>query len=134
MAIYQAIKNGCDAMDINGNLYISTEKEDLFANIIIRDEGAGIPDEDKDEIFESAFSERKGRNRLGLPITKRIIELHQGKVSFLSKLNEGTTFTFSMPVSKDAELMPQLDHLPSDDAEEFNLDLDEDTNLDLKID
>ena len=132
MALYQAIKNGCDSMDINGNLYISTEKADLFANIIIRDEGAGIPDEDKDEIFKSVLSKRKGRNTLGLPITKRIIELHQGKISFLSKLNEGTTFTFSIPIAKDAELMPQLKDLPSDDVDDFNLDLDEDTNLDLK--
>ena len=132
MALYQAIKNGCDSMDINGNLYISTEKADLFANIIIRDEGAGIPDEDKDEIFKSVLSKRKGRNTLGLPITKRIIELHQGKISLSSKLNEGTTFTFSIPIAKDDELMPQLKDLPSDDADDFNLDLDEDTNLDLK--
>jgi signal transduction histidine kinase len=133
MAIYQAVKNGCDAMDINGNLYISTEKEGLLANIIIRDEGAGIPDEDKDEIFETVFSESKGRNKLGMAITKRIIELHKGQVTFSSKLNEGTTFTFSIPISTDTELMPQFDHPPfvNDDADDFNLD--EDTDFDMKI-
>jgi len=133
MALYQVVKNSCDAMEINGNLYISTEKEGLLANIIIRDEGAGIPDGDKDEIFETVFSERKARNKLGLAITKRIIELHQGKVTFASKLNEGTTFTFSIPISTDAELMPQFDHPPfvNDDADDF--ELDEDTNFDIKI-
>ena len=133
MAIYQAVKNGCDAMDINGNLYISTEKEGLLAKIIIRDEGAGIPDEDKDEIFETVFSESKGRNKLGMAITKRIIELHKGQVTFSSKLNEGTTFTFSIPISTDTELMPQFDHPPfvNDDADDFNLD--EDTDFDMKI-
>ena len=132
VALYQAIKNGCDAMDINGNLYISTEKEGLLANIIIRDEGAGIPDEDKDEIFETVFSESKGRDKLGLAITKRIIDLHKGQVTFSSKLNEGTTFTFSIPISTDAELMPQFDHPPfvNDDADDFNLD--EDTDFDMK--
>jgi signal transduction histidine kinase len=134
MALYQAIKNGCDAMDINGNLYISTEKEGLSAKIIIRDEGAGIPDKDKDKIFEPVFSEIKGRNKLGLAITKKIIELHQGKVSFSSKLNEGTTFTLSMPISADAELTPQLNHPPylNDDTDDFNLD--EDTHFDMKKD
>ena len=73
MALYQAIKNGCDSMGKNGNLYISSEKESLFAKIIISDEGAGIPDEDKEKIFETVFSETKGRNKLGLAITKRII-------------------------------------------------------------
>jgi signal transduction histidine kinase len=129
MALYQVIKNGCDAMEIDGNLYMSTEKEGLLSNIIIRDEGAGILDEDKDEIFGTVFSERKARNKLGLAITKRIIELHNGKVTFSSKLNEGTTFTFSIPISTDTELMPQFDHPPfvNDDADDFNLD--EDTTL-----
>jgi signal transduction histidine kinase len=134
MALYQAIKNGCDAMEINGNLYISTEKEGLLANIIIRDDGAGIPDENKNEIFETVFSEKKGRNKLGLAIIKRIIELHHGKVTFTSKLNEGTAFTFSIPISTDTELMPQFDHPPfvnDDDDDDF--ELDEDTNFDLKI-
>jgi signal transduction histidine kinase len=132
MALYQAIKNGCDAMKINGNLYISTEKEGLLANMIIRDEGAGIPNEDKDEIFETVFSKSKGRNKLGLAITKRIIELHNGQVTFSSKLNKGTTFTFSLPISKDAESMPQFDYPPldNDDADDFNLD--EDAYFDIK--
>ncbi|MCH8032660.1 MAG: GAF domain-containing protein [Bacteroidetes bacterium] len=131
MALYQAIKNGCDAMEKNGNLYISTEKEGLYANIIISDEGAGIPDEDKDEIFETVFSETKGRNKFGLAITKRIIELHNGQIAFSSKMNEGTTFTFSIPISTDAELIPQFDHSPfvNDDAE---LKSDVDSNSDTK--
>jgi len=131
MALYQAIKNGCDAMKKNENLYISTEKEGLLANIIIRDEGAGIPDEDKDEIFETVFSETKGRNKFGLAITKKIIELHKGQVTFSSELNEGTTFTFSIPISTDAELIPQLDHSPfiTDDTD---IKSDEDSNSDTK--
>jgi len=131
MALYQVIKNGCDAMEKDGNLYISTEKEGRYTNIIIKDEGAGIPDENKDKIFETVFSEIKGRNKFGLAITKRIIELHKGQVEFSSEMNEGTTFTFSIPLSKDTELIPQFDHSPSvnDDAD---LKLDEDSNSDTK--
>ena len=131
MALYQVIKNGCDAMEKDGNLYISTEKEGRYANIIIRDEGAGIPDENKDKIFETVFSEIKGRNKFGLAITKRIIELHNGQIAFSSKMNEGTTFTFSIPISTDAELIPQFDHSPfvNDDAE---LKSDVDSNSDTK--
>jgi signal transduction histidine kinase len=131
MALYQAIKNGCDAMGKDGNLYISTEIEGLFANIIIRDEGTGIPDEDKDEIFETVFSETKGRNKFGLAITKKIIELHKGKITYSSKLNEGTTFTFSIPIYIDPKPIPKFDHSPftNDDAD---LKSDEDNNSDTK--
>jgi signal transduction histidine kinase len=130
MALYQVIKNGCDAMEINGNLYISTEKEGLLANIIIRDEGPGIPNDNRDEIFETVFSESKGRNKIGLAITKRIIELHNGQVKFSSKLKEGTTFTFSIPISQDAELMPQFDHSPFDNDDADDFEFDEETNSD----
>jgi signal transduction histidine kinase len=130
MALYQTIKNGCNAMEINGNLYISTEKEGLLANIIIRDEGTGIPDDNRHEIFETVYSENKGRNKIGLAITKRIIELHNGQVKFSSKLKEGTTFTFSIPISKEAELMPQFDHSPSDNDDADDIEFDEDTNSD----
>lgn len=131
MALYQAIKNGCDAMGKDGNLYISTEIEGLYANIIIRDEGTGIPDEDKDEIFETVFSETKGRNKFGLAITKKIIELHKGKVAFSSKLNKGTTFKFSIPIYIDPKPIPKFDHSPfvDDDA---NLKSDEDSNSETK--
>ncbi|RKY95899.1 MAG: hypothetical protein DRQ13_06460, partial [Ignavibacteriae bacterium] len=131
MALYQAIKNGCDAMDKGGNLYISMEIEGQFANIIIRDEGTGIPDEDKDEIFETVFSETKGRNKFGLAITKKIIELHNGKVTFSSKLNEGTTFTFSIPVYIDPKPLPKFNHSPFAD-DDVNLNSDEDSNSDTK--
>jgi len=114
MALYQAVKNGCDAMEKDENLYISTEKEGLYTNIIIRDEGAGIPGESEDEIFETVFSETKGRYKFGLAITKKIIELHKGHVTFSSELNKGTTLTFSIPISTDAESIPEFDHSPFD--------------------
>jgi signal transduction histidine kinase len=131
MALYQAIKNGCDAMEKDGNLYVSTEIEGLYANIVIRDEGTGIPDEDKDEIFETVFSETKGRNKFGLAITKKIIELHKGKITFSSKLNEGTTFTFSIPLYIDPKQIPKFDHSP---FANYGADLksDEDNNSDTK--
>ncbi len=131
MALYQAIKNGCDAMEKDGNLYVSTEIEGLYANIVIRDEGTGIPNEDKDEIFETVFSETKGRNKFGLAITKKIIELHKGKITFSSKLNEGTTFTFSIPIYIDPKPIPKFDHSPfvDDDAD---LKTDEANNSDTK--
>ena len=134
MALYQAIKNGCDAMEINGNLYISTEKEDLLANIIIRDEGTGIREDDKNEIFETVFSEGKGRSKLGLAITKRIIELHSGQVTLSSEINKGTTITFSIPISTNTQIIPQFDHLPlvNDDTDDFEFDEDEDFDMKLE--
>ena len=104
VALYQVVKNACDASAEGSNLFISTEKEDDFAKIIIRDEGSGITDDDKEKIFDPLYDETKRRNRLGLVITKKIIELHAGEISFSSKINEGTTITLSFPVYSEDEL------------------------------
>lgn len=124
MALYQVVKNSCDILKPDQNLYISTEQKDDFIRISIRDEGPGIPNEIKDDIFNSSFSENKGRNNFGLSITKKIIELHNGQISFTSNADDGTTFIFSIPIHSEVELVSQFEQskfetdtteLPSDE-------------------
>ena len=103
MAIYQIIKNGCDVTKANGKLFISTDKKEGYLQINVKDSGKGIPDEDKDQIFTNSYSESKGRTRLGLAITKKIIDLHGGQITFSSEINEGTTFTIRIPIITDTE-------------------------------
>lgn len=103
MAIYQIIKNGCDVTKANGKLFISTDKKEGYLQIYVKDSGKGIPDEDKDQIFITSYSESKGRNKLGLAISKKIIDLHGGQITFFSKINKGTTFTIHIPIITDAE-------------------------------
>jgi signal transduction histidine kinase len=66
------------------------------------DRGIGIPDADREWLF-NAF--HRGRNvgqrpgsGLGLVIVKRCVELHHGRISVKSSLGEGTTFTVRLPV------------------------------------
>jgi len=103
MAIYQIIKNGCDVTKANGKLFISTDKNEGYLQINVKDSGKGISDEDKDQIFITSYSESKGRNKLGLTITKKIIDLHGGQLTFSSKINKGTTFGIHIPIITDAE-------------------------------
>ncbi len=103
MAIYQIIKNGCDVTKANGKLFISTDKNESYLQINVRDSGKGIPEEGKDQIFTNGYSESKGRNKLGLAITKKIIDLHGGQITFSSEINEGTTFTIHIPIITDTE-------------------------------
>ena len=70
----------------------------------IQDSGVGIPLEDQKKIFDK-FARAKNAidmytdgSGLGLFIVKKIIEAHQGAINFISKENEGTVFTVSLPV------------------------------------
>ncbi len=64
--------------------------------LTVKDTGIGIPDEDKDRVFERFYRVDKSRSRdtggtgLGLAIVKHIVELHDGRIELDSKLNAGT--------------------------------------------
>ncbi|UOQ93621.1 cell wall metabolism sensor histidine kinase WalK [Halobacillus shinanisalinarum] len=70
------------------------------------DSGPGIPEEDLPFVFERFYKADKSRKRetskkgtgLGLAIANNIVEAHRGSIHVHSKVNEGTTFTFKLPV------------------------------------
>lgn len=87
---------------VNKCVFINLIVKKKFFNVEIKDEGIGIPKEDITNIFEPFIraknaDEFKGSG-LGLSIVKRAIDLLNGKIKVSSKLNEGTTFTVTLPV------------------------------------
>jgi len=85
-----------------GQIEIFVEEGEKTARIVVKDTGIGIPENDRDRIFERFFRVDKARSRsqggtgLGLAIVKHIVEAHNSKVDVLSKINEGSEFSFSL--------------------------------------
>jgi len=79
--------------------------------ISVSDTGMGISEEDLNHIFDrfyrssSVRTKAKGGLGLGLAIAKKVVELHQSKLQAESKLGEGTTFWFSLPVSEEVAVL-----------------------------
>ena len=78
--------------------FYGTDRELL---IDVRDNGIGIPETDQKRIFEP-FMRAKNVNRLsgsglGLSIIQKSVEILDGKIEFISKENQGTTFTLTLP-------------------------------------
>jgi signal transduction histidine kinase len=68
----------------------------------VRDEGIGIPEDDVPRMFE-AFHRARNAGQvqgtgLGLAIIKRAVDAHGGKITFVSQVNKGTTFTLTLPL------------------------------------
>ncbi|MED4014867.1 MULTISPECIES: sensor histidine kinase [Sutcliffiella] len=86
------------------SIFIELTTNNGKANIIIRDEGIGIPEKDLPHIMERFYRVNKARTRadggtgLGLAIAEQIIKKHQGSINIHSKINEGTTVTISLPI------------------------------------
>ncbi|MBU2511180.1 response regulator [bacterium] len=95
------IHNALQAMKNQGELAIKTEQKEGQIRVSIADTGPGIPEEIRDKIFQPFFTTKQAGegSGLGLDIVKKIIDKHNGTISFESKPGEGTTFTVILPVS-----------------------------------
>jgi signal transduction histidine kinase len=67
--------------------------------IEVIDRGCGIPCDDRKEVFSPFFTTKKEGTGLGLPIVKKIVEAHHGKVEILDNPEKGVTFRTLIPVS-----------------------------------
>jgi signal transduction histidine kinase len=72
--------------------------------VIVSDTGSGIGAEDLAKIFDPYFTTKKLGIGLGLAVTKKIVEEHQGRITVKSRIHEGTTVVISLPVSEVAEV------------------------------
>ena len=80
-------------------VYINSEKKHDKAYIIIKDQGSGIPESEINKIFSKyPTKKRKLGTGLGLYLSKKIINAHNGEIWFETKINEGTNFIFTLPI------------------------------------
>ena len=86
-----------------GYINIALAEDNESAIVKISDSGVGISTEDQIHIFERFFKADKSRDRalggngLGLSLVKKIIELHEGNITFISEPEKGTEFTVTIP-------------------------------------
>jgi len=97
------ILNAFHAMPEGGILEITTRKSSKFAEIIFKDSGCGISEEDFSRIFTPFFTTKKAGEGtgLGLSVAYGIIENHNGEIKVRSKVGEGTTVSILLPVISD---------------------------------
>ena len=65
--------------------------EDKFI-ISVKDNGSGIPDANRDRVFEQKFTTKFTGMGLGLYMVKKIVEDYNGRIWFETEIDEGTTF------------------------------------------
>ncbi|MBD8068496.1 PAS domain S-box protein [Bacillus sp. PS06] len=91
------IKNSIESMQNGGNLFVTISFCHEHVIIEFRDEGCGIPEMILDRIGEPFYTTKEKGTGLGLMVSYKIIENHNGLISVKSKINEGTTFKITLP-------------------------------------
>jgi signal transduction histidine kinase len=111
-AFMNLLLNALEAMDSKGALTVATETMEgkrgaQWMRIHIQDTGAGIARENLEHLFEPFFTTKKNGTGLGLAISQRIAHEHHGVIQVQSEVNQGSTFSVSIPVLPQGTSLPK---------------------------
>lgn len=109
--IINLLTNAVKYTDPGGKVILSTEKEGRHAKIYVKDTGMGIPSEKIDKIFQpfnqmdnSKSGSSKSGFGLGLPISKKLVDLMEGNLTVSSKEGKGSIFSVEIPMAKNQNM------------------------------
>jgi len=105
------VSNGIDAcifddvIDKHHHVRLSTMlDEDGYVRFEVADNGSGMTEEVKNKLFSSFFSTKGAKGTgLGLLVTGKLVEEHQGEIDVASEEDQGTTFTIRLPAKRKAQ-------------------------------
>lgn len=108
-SVYNIIDNAIKYTSENGELHVRICRDSGRCIIEVEDNGPGIPDDEKQKVFDRFYRMDDSRARdtggtgLGLSITKESVQLHGGTVEVLDAENGGSIFRISIPYTAAAE-------------------------------
>lgn len=102
IAVRELLDNALKAMPNGGQLKVELRSTDRWYMILIADTGVGMTDEVMSKIFKRFYRADTAHTTqgfgLGLPIARRIIDLHGGHISVESSVGRGSTFSILLPI------------------------------------
>ena len=118
----QAVSAGSSGGEVRVTTRAEADGESV--SVSVQDTGCGISGEHLNRIFDPFFTTKSvGEGTgLGLSISFSIVERHGGKISVQSELNQGTTFTVTLPIK----------HLTQEDTDELTFTANQEINYDLQ--
>lgn len=99
-AVLNIALNGIQAMPDGGALNLAARRKDDAIEIEVRDQGPGIPPEIRDKIFNLYYTTKKSGSGIGLAMSYRVMQLHNGSMEFESEPGQGTVFHLRFPASE----------------------------------
>ncbi|QOY35426.1 ATP-binding protein [Anaerobacillus isosaccharinicus] len=91
------LKNAMESMPNGGNIHVKINTYNDHISIQFKDEGCGIPEEQLERLGEPFYTTKADGTGLGLLITKKIIQNHNGQLIVKSQVNKGTLVEILLP-------------------------------------
>jgi signal transduction histidine kinase len=96
-AILNVVVNAVEAMKEGGRIRVAAHRSGEECVVEVEDQGPGIPEEIRDRIFQLYFSTKGKGSGIGLAVTFRVVQLHNGTIDFTTEVGRGTTFRLRFP-------------------------------------
>ncbi len=91
--LFNLLLNGVQALEEKGQIKVSLEAQrDANVNIVVEDDGVGVPPELRDRLFTPYFTTRSDGTGLGLAICRRIALAHGWRIRYVPRLPRGSIF------------------------------------------
>ena len=103
--VFNLLSNAVKFTPEGGKVVVASERVGGDVQVSVRDTGPGIADEDRERIFEEFQQTDVGSSQgegtgLGLALSRRLVELHGGRIWVESELGHGSRFVFSLPLQE----------------------------------
>lgn len=98
-ALLNLCRNAREAMPDGGELRIELKPHESGALLALRDQGSGIPEDEREKIFDLFYTTKQHGTGLGLPLTLEIVAAHGGRLECLPGPEGGTIFQLWLPAS-----------------------------------
>jgi len=97
-AFINVLKNAVEASPDGAEIVVAVVADGGEAHVRFSDRGCGIPEEQLPFVGQPFFTTKDRGTGLGLSVSYRIVESHGGRVTVVSRVNEGTTFCVALPL------------------------------------
>jgi signal transduction histidine kinase len=96
-AVLNLVTNALDVLKSGGLLRLSVTRDGDAVTLEVADNGPGIPPELRSKVFQLYFTTKPKGSGIGLAMTYRAVQLHNGTIDFTSEAGRGTTFRLQFP-------------------------------------
>ena len=99
--ITNLVKNSIQACQnvSSPKINVTIKKKDNLVEIKVHDNGHGIPEDVRPNVFEPNFTTKSGGMGLGLGMVKNLVNSYEGKINFETKIDRGTIFKITFPLA-----------------------------------
>lgn len=101
--LIQLLRNAMDAVGQGGRVHLMLAPDGEGVELVVHDNGPGVPEGNREQIFDLFFTTKPGRLGMGLPLCRRIVRAHGGEIAVLPDAGHGCTVRCTLRGAADAQ-------------------------------